>query len=121
MLEVAKFLRVSAPVVRSLIDAGALPHIVAINPLNRCPIVVVDHMEAQRFWETFITLQQATTVVDVEMRTLRKALQDAGVAPAFDRRVVEATYYRRADLLRWMPSADDREDLLEPRFGGLFL
>jgi hypothetical protein len=85
-------------VAAALIKHGLLKSITVINPINRCPTVVVPAAEVERFEREFISLFAIARQRKRHFMAVKKELQDASVEPVFNPRKIGAMFYRRADL-----------------------
>jgi hypothetical protein len=91
-------LRVADRVTAALIKYGILKSITVINPINRCPTVVVPAAEVERFERTFVSLFAIARQRKRHFMAVKKELQLAGVEPVFNPRKIGATFYRRTQL-----------------------
>lgn len=71
-----------------------------INPVNRCPQIVIPFLALEDFDEVYVGLIRLAKEIGVHHVPLRRNLDDAGVEPAFDPDKVGARFYRRADIAR---------------------
>jgi hypothetical protein len=92
-------LHVADKVAHNLIAGGHLPTVTEINPVNRCPSVIVPTAEIERFEREFTSLFALAEQKGRHFRGLKKELQAAGVKPAFDPEKIGATFYRRSDVI----------------------
>ncbi|MDI4238924.1 hypothetical protein AAFX91_17450 [Bradyrhizobium sp. 31Argb] len=98
-VEISDRLRVADRVSAALIKHGHLKSITVVNPVNRCPTVVVPVREVERFDREFVSLFAIARQRGRHFMVVKKELQHAGVEPVFNPRKIGATFYRRADLL----------------------
>lgn len=91
-------LRVAARVSAALIKYRHLKSITVINPINRCPTVVVPVREVERFEREFVSLFALARQQGRHFMVVKKELQDAAVEPVFNPRKIGATFYRKRDL-----------------------
>jgi hypothetical protein len=91
-------LRVADRVAAALIKHGHLKSITVVNPINRCPTVVVPAHEVERFEREFVSLFAIARQRRRHFILVKKELNAAGVKPALDPEKVGATFYRRADV-----------------------
>ena len=91
-------LRTSFGVVDALVKSGTLPSHRAISPLNRCPYLAVRKEALDYFQACYVSLQEISRERGTHFLALKKRLAVAGIAPAFDRSMVPATFYRRVDI-----------------------
>jgi TniQ len=85
-------------VMSQLIAGGHIKTVTAINPVNRCPQIVIPFEELERFKTTFVSLHQLGVERGCHMRAVLKELNASGVQPANEFEKVGATFYRRNDL-----------------------
>jgi hypothetical protein len=97
-LALAKRLGVADRVTARLIGGGYLRTVTAINPINRCPTVIVPTEEVERFEREFVSLFSLAKQRGAHFRVLKKALEAAGVRTAFDPDEVGPTFYRRSQI-----------------------
>jgi hypothetical protein len=90
---------------RNLIAGGHLRTVTAINPVNRCPTVIVPSAEIKRFEREFVSLFALAQQQGKHFRAVKKELEAAGVKPAMKAEQVGATFYRRCDLAAAFPQA----------------
>jgi len=83
--------------VAALIRAGQMKTMTVINPVNRCPTVVVPAVEAERFQKEYVSLFALAKQRREHFRAVKKALEADGVEPAFDPKKIGATFYRRSE------------------------
>lgn len=102
-LQIKDKLSTTAKVVAALIKYGHLKTITVVNPINRCPTVVVPLEEVERFGREFISLFALAKQQRRHFRAVKKELEDAGVEPALAPEKIGATFYRRAEA---MPAYD---------------
>lgn len=88
-------LRVADRVPAALIKHGILKSTTVVNPINRCPTVVVLAAEVERFEREFVSLFAIARQRGQHFMAVKKELQDAGVEPVFNPRKIGATFYRR--------------------------
>jgi hypothetical protein len=96
-LQIKDKLATTAKVAAALIKHGHLAAITVINPVNRCPIVVVPAKEVERFDREYISLFALARQRGRHFRSVKKELQDDGVEPVFNPAKIGATFYRRSD------------------------
>ena len=84
-------------VIRKLIAGGHLKTGTVINPINRCPTVIVTDEEVERFEREFVSLFVLAKQQGRHFRVVKKGLEAAGVKPAMDPETVGATFYRRSN------------------------
>jgi hypothetical protein len=97
-MEIKDKLSTTDKVVAALIRHGHLKTITVVNPVNRCPTVVVPAEEVERFARTYISLFALAKQQRRHFRAVKKDLDAAGIEPALDSEKVGATFYRRAAL-----------------------
>ncbi len=83
----------------ALIKYGHFKTITVVNPVNRCPTVVVSAAEVERFARKYISLFALAKQQRRHFRAVKKGLHDAGVEPAFDPETVGASFYRCGEVL----------------------
>lgn len=88
-------LSTTAKVAAALIRYGHLKSVTVINPINRCPIVVVPVAEVERFDREFVSLFALARQQGRHHMAVKKELDAAGVKPTLDSERVGATFYRR--------------------------
>jgi hypothetical protein len=91
-------LSTTARVAAALIKHGYLKTITVINPVNRCPTVVVPAGEADGFAAEYISLFALARRQGRHFLKLKQELDAAGILPALDRKKIGATFYRRNNL-----------------------
>jgi hypothetical protein len=97
-LQIKDRLSTTAAVAAALIKHGHLPAVTVINPINRCPIVVVMPDQVDRFDAEYVSLFAIARKRGLHHMVVKKALTAAGVQPALDPRVIGATFYRRSGI-----------------------
>ena len=93
--QVACTLGVTDRVARALIRHGHLKTVNTINPINRCPQVVVMPAEVKRFQREYVSLFALAKERGRHFRKLKQELDEVGVEPVFDVNKIGATFYRR--------------------------
>jgi hypothetical protein len=96
-LEIKDKLSTTAKVAAALIKHGYLATVTVINPVNRCPTVVVPADEVERFAREYISLFALAKQQGRHFLVVKKELDAASVEPAMDPEKVGATFYRRSD------------------------
>ena len=76
---------------------GHLKTVTAINPINRCPTVVVSAEEVARFEAEFVSRFGLAKQLGRHFRKLKQELDAAGIKPALDPKKIGATFYLRKD------------------------
>jgi hypothetical protein len=97
-LEIKDKLSTTAKVASALITGGHLKTITAVNPINRCPTVVVPIEEVERFARDYISLFALAKQQGRHFLAVKKELDAAGIKPALDLEKVGASFYRNPDL-----------------------
>ncbi len=97
-LQIKDKLSTTAKVASALIKHGHLKSITVVNPINRCPTVVVPVHEVERFAREYVSLFAIARQRGRHFLVVKKELQDAAVEPVFNPRKIRATFYRRADV-----------------------
>jgi hypothetical protein len=69
-----------------------------INPVNRCPTVVVPEAEVARFGAEYVSLFTLARQRGLHHLAMKKLLEDDGIEPALDARKIGASFYRRENL-----------------------
>jgi hypothetical protein len=103
-LEIKDKLSTTAKVAAALIKHGHLATITVVNPVNRCPTVIVPAEKVERFEREYISLFTLAKQQGRRFRKVKQKLDAADIRPALDPEKVGATFYRRTDLisqLRW--------------------
>ena len=85
-------------VARALMVQGHLKTVTVVNPVNRCPTVIVPAAEVERFEREFVSLFALARLLGRHLLAVKKGLEAAGIEPALDPKKVGATFYRRAHL-----------------------
>jgi hypothetical protein len=86
-------------VARALMARGHLKTVTVVNPVNRCPTVIVPAKEVERFEREYISLFALARKQKRHHLAVKKKLETAGVKPALDPKKVGATFYRRAEAI----------------------
>jgi hypothetical protein len=102
-MEIKDKLSTTSNVAAALIKHGHLTTIIVVNPVNRCPTVVVPVEEVERFGKQYVSLFVLARQQGRHFRKLKQELDAAGIKPAMDPEKIGATFYRRADAM----TADD--------------
>jgi TniQ len=97
-LDLKDKLSTTAKVAAALIKHGHLKTITVVNPINRCPTVVVPVEEVERFGKQYVSLFALAKQRGRHFLKVKQELDAAGIKPALDPEKVGATFYRRADL-----------------------
>jgi hypothetical protein len=97
-IEIKDKLATTAKVAAALIKHGYFATITVVNPVNRCPTVVVPAGEVERFGKRYVSLFALAKQQGRHFRAVKKELEAAGIEPALDPGKVGATFYLRADL-----------------------
>lgn len=95
-----KQLKTSERVMDALLALGHLPFRLEVNPIKRAKQRYIDQKELDDFMLTFVSLASFSAEVGVHFKKVQKAAEAAGVRPAFDRELVNSTFYRRMDLAK---------------------
>jgi hypothetical protein len=91
-------LKTNVAVMAQLVKCGAIRTVTTINPVNRCPMAIVQFAEIERFQKQFVSLHQVARSHGLHMTVAKKRLTDGGIKPASGFRGVSATFYKRAEL-----------------------
>jgi TniQ len=97
-MEIKDKLSTTAKVAAALIKHGHLATITVVNPVNRCPTVVVPAVEVERFGKRYVSLFVLAKQQRRHFRAVKKDLDAAGIEPALDAKKVGATFYQWKDL-----------------------
>jgi len=84
-------------VARALMTQRHLKTITVINPVNRCPTVIVPAEEVKRFEREYVSLFTLAKQQGRHFRKVKQELDAAGIRPALDPEKIGATFYRRRD------------------------
>jgi hypothetical protein len=95
--EVRETLRANYRVILGLIANGHLVDFKARNPLNGHMQSLVAPAELDRFTKTYVSLHMLAKQRKQHHVVVRKALDTAGIKPAFDHNKVRARFYRRSE------------------------
>lgn len=104
-LQIKDKLSTTAKVAAALIKHGHLKSVTVVNPINRCPTVVVPIAEVERFEREFVSLFALARRRNCHHMAVKKKLDEAGVKSAMDPKKIGATFYRRRDLAAVLPKA----------------
>jgi hypothetical protein len=98
-------MQTNGSVARALVAQGHLATVTVINPVNRCPTVIVPHDEVERFEAEYVSLFGLARERGLHHNAMKKRLEAAGIKPALDTKKIGATFYRRSDcqLVRVSP------------------
>lgn len=96
--EAARGMRISDRVLAALIAHEHIATFLAANPVNRRPQKLISVEAVEQFREGYISLFRLAKERNVPIATMKAALDEAGVIPAFDHKQVFARLYRTADL-----------------------
>jgi hypothetical protein len=102
-LQIKDKLSTTAKVAAALMKHGHLRTITRINPVNRCPTVVVPAQEVERFDREYVSLFAIAKQRGRHFLLVKKELQDAAVEAVFNPKKIGATFYRRTEAM----AADD--------------
>jgi len=86
-------------VVEGLIAGGHLPRVATINPVNRCPNLIVPPGAVDTFQRTYVSLWELADRWETNAFKLKKDLDRRGIDPTIRRDQVGATFYLRSTLL----------------------
>jgi hypothetical protein len=84
--------------IRKLMAAGHLKTATVVNPINRCPTVIVPAEELERFEAEFVSLFALARQQKRHHMAVKKELDAAGIKPALDPKKIGATFYRRNEV-----------------------
>src|SRR5258708_27811723 len=79
-------------VVRKLIAGGHLKTITVVNPVNRCPTVVVPADEVERFEREYVSLFALAKQLGRHLLAVKKELHPPRINPALDLQTLRATF-----------------------------
>lgn len=96
--DVERRLGVSSKVAKALVELGYLPSSVEMNPICKLPSRVVLATDLVAFQGSYVSLTRLAAERGVHFLGLKAQLGLLGVAPAFDRDLVHATFYLRAAI-----------------------
>jgi hypothetical protein len=96
----ADHMNINYRTIRKLMADRHLKTVTVINPINRCPTVVVPAQEAERFEREYVSLFTLAKQQGRHFRKVKQELDADGIKPALDPQKVGATFYRRIDLTR---------------------
>ncbi len=94
----AEKIGVSSNTMAKIVNAGLLSRTTIINPLNRCPILVIPSAELIEFQKTYATITQISTEHQVHFLRAKKSLKAAGVTPIAAAEALGLKVYRRAQI-----------------------
>lgn len=94
-LQIKDKLSTTAKVAAALIKHGHLRSITVVNPVNRCPTVVVPVAEVERFDQEYVSLFALARRQRRHHMAVKKQIEAAGVEPVFNPKKIGATFYRR--------------------------
>jgi hypothetical protein len=92
-------LSTTAKVAAALIKHGHLKTIIVVNPVNRCPTVVVPVEEVESFARKYISLFALAKQQGRHFPAVKKELDADGIEPALDPVKTGATFYRRINRI----------------------
>ncbi|MBI1691038.1 TniQ family protein [Methylorubrum rhodesianum] len=111
--EVMAALKTSDTAVAGLIKIGALTSSAVTNPLNRCPVRVVDRRSLDQFRERYISSTDLSRSLALSALRVNEVLSNLGVQAALPKDQVKATFYTVADIELYMSRL--REEALSER------
>jgi hypothetical protein len=91
-------LQIGDRVARALMTQRLLKTVTVVNPVNRCPTVIVPAEEVERFERKYVSLFTLAKQQGRHHMAVKKKLEAAGIKPALDAEKVGATFYWRKDL-----------------------
>jgi hypothetical protein len=97
-LQIKDKLSTTAKVAAALIKHGHLKSITVVNPIDRCPTVVVPAEEVERFEREYVSLFALAKQQGRHHMAVKNELEAAGMKPAMDLRKIGATFYRKSEL-----------------------
>ncbi|WP_439604476.1 TniQ family protein [Shinella sp.] len=96
--ELIAYWKVSYLVVKALIQQGHLETRRARHPVHKGLVSVIPYESIERFEATFVHLRDLVGQKGSSRFELQKSLSTAGIPRAFDPALIDAPFYRRADL-----------------------
>ena len=96
--QVAAALGCNDKIIAPLVAGGHLKAQRVVNPINRCPQVVIMPAEVERFRREYVSLFVLAKERGEHFLAAKKALDAVGIMPAFDAKKVGATFYRRVAI-----------------------
>ncbi|MGY3361904.1 hypothetical protein ACVWZK_008567 [Bradyrhizobium sp. GM0.4] len=93
-LQIKEKLSATAKVASALIKHGHLRTITLINPINRCPTVVVPAKEVEQFERQYVSLFAIAKQRARHFLVIKKELEEAAVELVFNPQKIGATFYR---------------------------
>ena len=84
-------------VARALMSEGILRTKTVINPINRCPTVIVPNEKVEKFELEYVPLFSLSKAAR-KPSPVKNAIKAASIKPAFDPKKVKASFYRRAEV-----------------------
>jgi hypothetical protein len=93
-------MQTSDRVTHALMVQGHLKTVTVVNPVNRCPTVIVLPAEVERFERQYISLFALAKQQGRHFRKVKQELDAAGIKPALDPEKVGARFYRKGELAR---------------------
>jgi hypothetical protein len=96
--QAAPALGCSDNVVRAMVAAGHLKTRTVVNPMNKCPQVVVMPAEVERFRREYVSLFALAKERGEHFRAVKKEIEAAGVTSAFDVEEIGARFYLRSTV-----------------------
>ncbi len=105
-------MQVNDRTVRQLMAAGHLKTVTVVNPVNRCPTVIVPTEEVERSEREYVSLFALARQQRLHHMMVKRTLKDAGLEPVFNSRKVGASFYRRADLTGKADASLDSESVV---------
>ncbi|TXN06984.1 hypothetical protein FV222_03790 [Methylobacterium sp. WL103] len=96
--EIMKYLRTTSGVAKTLMNQGIITTVRAVNPLTHAMINVVSEQELKCFRLEYVSLYELAQDRKDSPVGLKSRLIAAGVRPAFDPKIIKASFYRRKDV-----------------------
>ena len=96
--EVEKELNATTKTVAALIANGHLSTYQAVNPINRCPLVLVRIESISAFKAAYVSLFELAAQRGMHFRALQASLERLGVTPTMKRADFFATFFKRTDI-----------------------
>lgn len=96
--EVQQRWRTSHRVIQALIENGHLTQKTVISPVNRCPILIIEREQVERFENTFVSLHALAAELATHFNAVKSALTALGSRPALEPATYHATFFRRDEI-----------------------
>ncbi|WP_082675318.1 TniQ family protein [Aureimonas ureilytica] len=97
--EAERHLSTSTKVIKALIARGHLEARTVLNPVMRREQTVIDKTEISRFQREYVSLQSLSEERNLHFRQVSTDLRSKGVKPIDDPSLLNATIFRRSDIV----------------------